>query len=385
MLVKALSLTDFRSYPQVELSLDPGVNVLLGRNGQGKTNLVEAIGYLATLSSHRVATDAPLVRTDAQMAIIRLELQADGRTTLIELAIEPGKAKRARINRSPTPRASAILGLAQVVTFAPEDLALVKGDPTDRRRFLDDLLIQRRPLMASVRADYERVLKQRNALLRSTSTARRAPMEQIERTLSVWDEQLADHGAALTAARVALVGELRQPAADAYARISDEVSGHLVVGYESAVERWLPGPPADENLPSHVGLWREALLAAIADRRRDELDRGVTLVGPQRDDLSLRLGEQPARGYASHGESWSVSLALRLACFQVLRAEGEDPILILDDVFAELDARRRERLVSMIKDAEQVIITAAVGEDVPEGLDGRRFHVSRGTVIGEVA
>ena len=387
MHVTVLSLTDFRSYEQAELALSPGVNVFLGRNGHGKTNLVEAIGYLATLGSHRVATDAPLVREGAALALVKMELQSAGRTALLEVVIEPGKAKRARVNRSPIPKASGILGIARVVTFAPEDLALVKGDPGDRRRFLDDLLVQRRPLIASIRADYDRVLKQRNALLRSTGAARRANSPDVERTLAVWDEQLADHGAALTAARVALVAQLREPTAACYAHLSDAPEGAasgpcLDLRYSSAVQSWLPGA-APDHLPSEPEPWREALIAAMGQRRREEMERGLTLVGPQRDDLELRLGAHPAKGYASHGESWSIALALRLASFQLLRSQGEDPILILDDVFAELDTRRRARLAEMTSDAEQVIITAAVVEDVPAGLDGRRFHVDKGTVLAE--
>ncbi|MFM7145985.1 MAG: DNA replication/repair protein RecF [Actinomycetales bacterium] len=387
-----LELTDFRSYASVTLSLHPGINVILGRNGQGKTNLIEAIGYLATLGSHRVATDAPLVRSGAATALLRLQVDAAGRSTLLELAIEPGKAKRARINRSPVPRAAAILGIARVVTFAPEDLALVKGDPTERRRFLDDLLVQQRPLLASTRADYDRVLKQRNALLRSTSVARRSAGSEVDRTLAVWDEQLAELGATLTAARIRLVQDIEQPAVDAYSEISGpsvtepaDSSTNLSLRYVSAVERWLDRPDVPVDLPTEVEPWRAALLSAIADRRREEMDRGVTLVGPQRDDLELRLGDQPAKGYASHGESWSIALALRLACYRLLAATGEDPILVLDDVFAELDARRRSRLVQMVREAEQVIITAAVAEDVPAGLDGHRFEVTTGRVtVGQL-
>ena len=385
MFVRELWLKDFRSYPLAELNLSRGVNVLIGPNGHGKTNLVEAIGYLATLSSHRVATDAPLVHSGAASAMLRIDLQAGSRSSTIEVIIEPGRAKRARINRAPTPKVSAILGIAHVVTFAPEDLALVKGDPSDRRRFLDEVLVQRRPLVASIRADYERVLKQRNALLRSRGTARRAPSGEVERTLSVWDEQLAEHGAALIAARVALVQELSQPASGAYLRISDDAERRLALNYESAVEGWLPEDDQGVSLPSHAEPWRRAMLDGIARRRNEELDRGITLVGPQRDDLHLRLGEHPAKGYASHGESWSIALALKLACFEIMRVDGEDPILILDDVFAELDSRRRARLVSLIHGAEQVIITAAVAEDVPTEIDGRRYLVGRGVVTEDVA
>lgn len=377
MWVSALRLTDFRSYPQVELTLGAGVTTFVGQNGQGKTNLVEAIAYAATLGSHRVATDAPLVRQGAERAILGVEVQRDDRTVLIELEINPGKANRARINRSPVPRARDVLGLLHTIVFAPEDLALVKGDPSDRRRFLDDLLIQRAPRMQGVKADYDRVLKQRNTLLKSASAARRAPAEDVARTLEVWDEQLATLGADISAARIALVDDLRPWLQDSYDVIAGGAqavsSAEADVAYVSALSR-------DGELPSTRAAWRDALLEGMAARRREEIDRGVTLVGPHRDDVALTIGTMPAKGFASHGESWSLALGLRLASLEVLRSDGGDPVLILDDVFAELDAPRRRRLSERVAGTTQVLLTAAVGEDVPAELDGRRLHVTRGSV-----
>lgn len=375
MRVERLSLTDFRSYSQAEIEFRPGVSVLLGPNGQGKTNLIEAVGYLATLGSHRVATDAPLVRAGAERAVVRALAVRDGRQALVELEITPGRANRARINRSPVPRPREILGLVRTVLFAPEDLALVKGEPAERRRFLDDLLVQRTPRLAGVRSDYDRVLRQRNALLKSAGVARRGSLEEVVHTLEVWDEQLADLGAGLLAARQDLVAALAPFAAAAYEQVAPS-GDPLGLAYASALTD-------DGVLPRDAASLRAAVLAALERRRKEELDRGVTLVGPHRDDLTLTLGALPAKGYASHGESWSVALALRLASYELLRADAGadgDPILVLDDVFAELDAGRRARLAALVAPAGQVIVTAAVPADVPDGLDGERFEVSDGQV-----
>jgi DNA replication and repair protein RecF len=370
MRVSHLSLADFRSYAAVELPLDPGVTALVGPNGQGKTNLVEAIGYVATLDSHRVATDAPLVRLGAERAVVRVAVERDGRQTLVELELNPGKANRARINRSPVPRPREVLGVLRTVLFAPEDLALVKGDPGERRRMLDELLVARQPRFAGVRSDYDRVLKQRNALLKSSFAAKRAGGDL--RTLDVWDAHLAAAGAELLAARLELVEALRPLVDKAYAAVSDG-AGPTRVDYKSSLG---PDAPLDAD--------RDVLAAALQNemsrQRQAELERGVSLVGPHRDDLVLGLGELPAKGYASHGESWSFALALRLAGYDLLRADGGEPVLVLDDVFAELDARRRDRLAELVAPAEQVLITAAVAEDVPERLAGARVDVMGGEV-----
>lgn len=375
--MKALRLTDFRIYESAEVDLEAGVTTFVGPNGQGKTNLVEAVGYAAVLGSHRVANDAPLVRVGADRAVIGLDVVRGDRTAVIEIEINPGRANRARINRSPAKRARDVLGIVRTVLFAPEDLALVKGDPSDRRRYLDDLLVQRAPRMLGVRSDYERILKQRNALLRSATAARRTNSQHVARTLEVWDEQLADVGADLVAARVALVEELQPHLAEAYALIA---GGEGAVSSVDAVMTYQSSLGSDAELSTDRATWRTQLLAGIDSRRRDELDRGVTLVGPQRDDLALSLGATPAKGYASHGESWSIALAMRIAGFEVLRSDGDDPILILDDVFAELDVSRRLRLSQRVAGCTQVLVTAAVAEDVPAELCGRRIRVIAGSV-----
>jgi DNA replication and repair protein RecF len=373
MYVSHLSLTDFRSYDNLELPLAPGISVFQGPNGHGKTNLAEAIGYLATLTSHRVASDAPLVRLGAERAVIRGVVVRDMRPTLLEVEINPGKANRARINRAPVPRAREILGLVRTVAFAPEDIVVVKGDPAERRRFLDDLLVTRLPRYAGVRADYERVLKQRNALLKTAGVARAGRRGGADlSTLEVWDAHLARFGAELLAGRLELVDLLRPLVAKAY----DEVArgaGDARLDYRSSLG-------ADADLAGERAVLAAAYLDAIRARRREELDRGTSLVGPHRDELLLSLGDMPARGYASHGECWSFALALRLATYDLLRSDGGEPVLVLDDVFAELDVARRDRLAELVAPAEQVLVTAAVAADVPQVLSGARFEVMAGAV-----
>lgn len=380
MYVRALQVADFRSWEAADLVFEPGPSVLVGQNGQGKTNLVEAIGYVATLSSHRVATDAPLVRQGAARSVVRAAVVHHGRELLVELEITPGKANRARVNRAPVPRPREVLGILRTVLFAPEDLALVRGDPGERRRFLDDLLVLRAPRFAGVRADYERVLKQRGALLKTAGAARRAGSSGDIRTLDVWDGHLARHGAVLLAARLDLVAALQPLVSAAYAGVAPE-SRPAEVKYRSCLGAALPegygvagGPPAD------IATLEAVLLEEVAKVRTQEIDRGVSLIGPHRDELELILGSTPAKGYASHGESWSFALALRLAAFELLRAEDVEPVLILDDVFAELDRRRRQRLAEVAAAAEQVLVTAAVAEDVPAELAGARYEVGEGKV-----
>ncbi len=363
-----LSLTDFRSYTEVELPLEPGVTALVGPNGQGKTNLVEAVGYLATFGSHRVASDVALVRSGASRAVVRGLVVRDGRQVLLEVEINPGKANRARLNKSPVSRPREILGVLRTVLFAPEDLALVKGDPGERRRFLDELLVARAPRLSGVRSDYERVLKQRNALLKSAALARRSGNTDL-RTLDVWDAHLSRAGAELIAARLELVEAMRPLVDKAYAAVA-RGSASVSVEYESSLGERDPQPDRD--------VLNAQLLAALAGARNDELDRGVTLTGPHRDELLLKINNLPARGYASHGESWSLALALRLGSYELLCSDGGEPVLMLDDVFAELDNDRRERLAELVAPAEQVLITAAVAGDVPEMLSGARFDVMEG-------
>jgi DNA replication and repair protein RecF len=377
MHVTHLSLVDFRSYPTAELVLERGVTALVGPNGQGKTNLVEAIGYVASHSSHRVSNDAPLVRSGTSRAVVRCAIARDDRTALIELEIVPGGTNRARINRSPLTRPREALGVLRTVLFAPEDLAVVKGDPDGRRRFLDELLVTRSPRFAGVRSDYDRVLRQRNALLKNAAADRRRGAEHFESTLDVWDSHLATAGAELLAGRLRLVRELSPLVAKAYAAVS-QGQGDAASDYRSSL---------GEDVTATAAVDREQLqtrmLEALAKNRPAELDRGVSLVGPHRDDLVLTLGGLPARGYASHGESWSFALALRLASYELLSSDGgaeAEPVLILDDVFAELDVGRRKRLAELVAGAEQVIVTAAVAADVPEGLDGARVDVMAGKV-----
>jgi len=374
MYLERLALTDFRSYREVELPLEPGASAFVGPNGQGKTNLVEAAGYLATLGSHRAATDAPLIRLGAERAVLRASIVNGARRALVEVEINPGKANRARVNHGPVPRARDVLGLLRAVLFAPEDLALVKGDPSERRRFLDELLVAQAPRIAGVRQDYDRVLKQRNALLKSAGATVRAGRGDL-RTLEVWDAHLAAAGAELLAARLRLVSALGPLVEKSYDAVSGD-GGPTVLDYRCSL-----GP--DVELVAERDVLAAAMRAELSKVRSSELERGVSLVGPHRDDLLLRLGPLPARGYASHGESWSYALALRLAAFELLRADsttGTDPVLILDDVFAELDADRRERLAELACGAEQVLVTAAVAADVPQLLSGARFDVMGGEV-----
>jgi DNA replication and repair protein RecF len=379
--VSHLSLHDFRSYPEAEVRLGPGVTAFVGRNGQGKTNLVEAVDYIARLASHRVAGDAPLVRFGADHAVVRAAVVRDGREAVLEVQINPGRSNRARVNRSPLPRARELLGLVRTVLFSPEDLALVKGDPSERRAFLDDLLVQRAPRYAGVRADYDRILKQRNSLLKTAGVARRQgrSSDSALSTLEVWNSHLSRTGAELLAARLVLVEDLRPYVAAAYEAVAQGATRtDATMTYKPSLEL-----PADvDGVPSRD---REelaaALLAEVERRRDDEIDRGVSLVGPHRDDLTLGIGPLPVKGYASHGESWSMALSLRLASYDLLRAGGDDPILILDDVFAELDTERRERLAELVAGAEQVLVTAAVPEDIPAVLAGARIDVVDGKVL----
>jgi DNA replication and repair protein RecF len=382
--VSHLTLHDFRSYESADVPLDPGVTAFVGRNGQGKTNLVEAIDYLSRLTSHRVATDAPLVRAGSERAVVRAAVVKDGRTAVLEVEINPGRANRARVNKSVLPRTRDLVGLVRTVLFSPEDLALVKGDPSERRRFLDDLLVLRTPRLAGLRADYDRVLKQRNSLLKSMVAARRGRRDDefAASTLVVWDEQLAQHGAELLAARVGLVDDLRPYVGKAYEAVARGASREdAELDYRSTV-------PLTDDLGA-------SFLATLADRRKDELDRGLSLAGPHRDDLLLTLAptgngdgsagdKLPVKGYASHGESWSFALALRLAAYDLLRADGDEPILVLDDVFAELDSERRTQLAELVAGAEQVLVTAAVPADVPDVLSGARFVVAGGEVTRDV-
>ena len=379
MHLSSLGLVDFRSYAQAQVSLEPGATVVVGLNGQGKTNLVEAICFLATQNSHRVAKDAPLVRRGADRAIISGRVRWQDREQSIELEINVSGANRARVAGAPR-RTREALGILRAVLFAPEDLALVKGDPAGRRRFLDDLLVSMAPRFAGVLADLDRVVKQRSALLKSAASARRRGVggAGVAETLGVWNDQLAVLGAEVTAERLRILARLAGPIAQSYEAVAPG-SAPASVGYASAWWGSQEAITAETEVPDRADL-RDALSVAMAEREREELDRGVSLVGPQRDDLYFGLGELPVKGYASHGESWSVALALRLASYRLLAdglESGGDPVLLLDDVFAELDEQRRLRLAELVAPAEQVLVTAAVAADVPGALRGRSLSVVR--------
>ena len=398
MQLTALELTDFRSYPRLQLPVQPGITVMVGKNGQGKTNIVEALWYLATLSSHRVPHDAALVRRGESTAIIRASFLRAGRPLQVDLEITPGKSNRARLQGRNVSRLRDLLGEVRAVLFAPEDLGLVKADPEGRRRFLDELLFVIAPRFASIKADYDRVLKQRSNLLKQMRSMRRGgagksvggldPAESASSTLEVWDQQLARYGAELLRARLHLVNRLRPHLGYSYLRVATdegaeqslslppdqrgEVSSPADIAYRSTVLDELGAVPGD--LPPTARI-QEVLLKLLAARHDEEIDRGVTLSGPHRDDMEIRLHDFPAKGYASHGESWSLALALRLASYDLLRLEEGDlgdgePILILDDVFSELDVHRRERLGRIITGAFQVLITTANDTDIPDSLDG---------------
>ncbi|ATG56372.1 DNA replication/repair protein RecF [Brachybacterium ginsengisoli] len=402
MQLTALDLTDFRSYPRLTLPIQPGITVLVGQNGQGKTNIVEAVWYLATLSSHRVPHDAALVHRGNSTAIVRASFVRAGRPLQVDLEITPGKSNRARLQGQNVARLRDLLGEVRAVLFAPEDLGLVKADPEGRRRFLDELLFEIAPRFASVKADYDRVLKQRSNLLKQMRSMRRGgsgrsvggldPADSAASTLEVWDQQLARSGAELLRARLHLVNRLSPHLGYSYLRVSTdegadqaldlppdqrgEVSSPAAIRYRSTVLDQLETPVG--SLPASREL-EETMMTMLAAGRDEEIDRGSTLTGPHRDDMEIRLHDFPAKGYASHGESWSLALALRLASYDLLRLEEGDlgdgePILILDDVFSELDTRRRERLGRIVTDASQVLITTANDSDIPDSLDGE-IHV----------
>jgi len=392
VIVAQLSLVDFRNYATLEIGLVPGPNVFVGANGQGKTNLVEAIAYLSTLGSHRVSTDQALIRSGADAAIVRARLEHADRDVLLEVQLNRTGANRAQVNRVPVKPRELPRHIATVL-FAPEDLALVRGEPSGRRRFLDQLLVQLSPRFAGILADYDRVLRQRNSLLKSARGARVA--ESQLSTLELWDERLVELGSSIIDGRAELVERLRPHVAKAYVGIAGP--GHRA---DLALELTTRGsqpedggePPATTGQDDAAGSAGTDTVdsttvaefrAALARVRRAELDRGLSLVGPHRDDLNLVLNDLPARGYASHGESWSLALSLKLASAALLRAESQfgDPVVVLDDVFAELDESRRAQLADAIGDYEQVLITAAVLGDVPTDLAGHTVHIRAGAVV----
>ena len=354
-----LSLKNFRSYSELDLPLAPGITIFLGRNGEGKTNIVESILYMAFLSSHRTSGDLPLVKLGESAAYTRAKIQHPDREMLVELEINAEKANRARINQNPIRSQKELFGLLQCVYFSPEDMDLVRGDPTERRRFIDQILTLRSPRMAGVISDYERSVRQRNALLKT-----RASLTSLE----PWDQQVAKFGAEIIAARLSLLAEFNPYFSKIYANISAEKPAHIT--YKSSIDN--PSVNSQENY--------SVLINTMMERRNQELDRGLTLVGPHRDDLILNLGDHLVKGYASHGESWSIALSLKLAAYELLISEGSKPILILDDVFSELDEERRTQLISLAQSAEQTFITVAVEGDLPKDLTGTTYLVKNGSV-----
>lgn len=359
MRINKLALTNFRSYPSLELELGPGVITFIGDNGSGKTNIAESLIYLAFLSSHRVANNVPLISLGSQQAIIRTEIERDDHVLNIDLEINASKANRARINGNPTRSQREILGACQIVYFSPEDLDLVRGEPGGRRDFLDRLLITRTPRMAGVIADYERVVKQRNALLKTRSSTN---------TLVPWNEQLIKFGAQLTADRITLIEALNPWVTKNYTNLNEVKPASIA--YKCSSEG------VSNNFENNL----EVLTKRLEEVAYQEIERGISLIGPHRDDLHLQIGDFPAKGYASHGESWSMAISLRIGSFNLLKSEGSEPILILDDVFAELDTSRRKQLMSATQLAEQTIITAAVESDLPKELLTQKFYVTPGVV-----
>ena len=381
MHVKHLTLSNFRNYSTVELPLAQGINLLVGKNGQGKTNLAEAIFYSATLSSHRVSGYLPLIKQGETKAIIRLLARFEDRENLLELELNTEGSNRARINKSETPRVRDVLGYVNAVIFSPEDLDIVKRDPSNRRAFIDELIVQLTPRMAGVYSDYERVLKQRNTLLKSARnmSASAAGLS----TLDSWDQSLVRIGSEIIAARFDITSRIAPYLQAAYAAIADEKNDPSIRVKSSLATNDIDSDGSETFLNTGD---RQELEKLFQDRlaavRNKEMERGITLVGPHRDDLLLLLGTLPAKGYISHGESWSYALALKLASADLIRkdAKAGDPVLILDDVFAELDSTRRSRLAALVSHNEQVIITAAVAEDVPSELSATRFSVLAGSL-----
>jgi DNA replication and repair protein RecF len=373
--VRNLSLHDFRSWEQVSIELTTGTTLFVGRNGFGKTNLLEALYYLSGLRSHRVSTDQPLIRSGAEQAKLSATVENDGRELTVDLMIAASKANKVAINGAPRRRPRDILGILRTVMFAPEDLSLVRGDPGERRRFADELIAGRGPRWAAAKADYDRVLRQRAALLKTASAALRrggGDADSVISTLDVWDAQLADYGAQVTAARIDLVSELEPHVRQAYSTIAPQ-SRPASMHYRSSVSENVI--PADGE-KADVEYIEALMLNDLSVLRKKEIERGVCLVGPHRDDIELMLGNEPAKGFASHGESWSMALSLRLGSVELARADGVEPVLMLDDVFAELDVLRREKLAEVAAGAEQVLITAAVADDIPAQIGGRTVGIN---------
>ena len=359
MLITNLNLANYRSYTTLDLQLESGVSIFVGKNGEGKTNIAESILYLTFLNSHRASGNIPLIKLGNQSAYIRAKIKYPEREILVELEINGEKANRAKVNQNPVRSQKEIFGIVQTIYFSPEDLDIVRGDPSERRRFIDQLLTLRSPRIAGVISDYERAVKQRNSLLKTRASTD---------ALSPWDKQVAELGGELITLRMLALDELKPIFNQVYKDISDTKPAEIV--YKSSIEN--PSLNQDEN--------SEKIMERLINNRGAELDRGLTLTGPHRDDLLLILGDHLVKGYASHGESWSIALSLKLATYNLLKSDGLSPILILDDVFSELDEERRERLAKIAKGADQTIITVAVENDLPKSITGTKFLVRAGMV-----
>jgi len=359
VLITNLNLNNYRSYTTLDLALDPGVSIFVGKNGEGKTNIAEAVLYLTFLSSHRASGNTPLIKLGNQSAYIRAKVKYPEREILVELEINSDKANRAKVNQNQVRSQKEIFGIVQTIYFSPEDLDIVRGDPSERRRFIDQLLTLRSPRIAGVISDYERAVKQRNSLLKTRASAD---------ALNPWDKQVAELGGELITLRMLALDELKPIFNQVYKDISDTKPAEIV--YKSSIEN--PSLNQDEN--------SEKIMERLVNNRGAELDRGLTLTGPHRDDLLLILGDHLVKGYASHGESWSIALSLKLATYNLLKLDGLSPILILDDVFSELDEERRERLAEIAKGADQTIITVAVENDLPKSITGTKYLVRAGAV-----
>jgi DNA replication and repair protein RecF len=359
VLISNLNLTNYRSYSTLDLILKPGISIFVGKNGEGKTNIAEAILYLTFLSSHRASGNTPLIKLGNQSAYIRAKVKYPEREILVELEINSDKANRAKVNQNQVRSQKEIFGIVQTIYFSPEDLDIVRGDPSERRRFIDQLLTLRSPRVAGVISDYERAVKQRNSLLKT-----RASID----ALNPWDKQVAELGGELITLRMSALDELQPLFNQVYKGISESKPAQII--YKSSIEN--PTLNQSEN--------SEKILERLVNNHSAELERGLTLTGPHRDDLPLILGEHLVKGYASHGESWSIALSLKLATYNLLKSDGLSPILILDDVFSELDEERRERLVEIAKKAEQTIITVAVENDLPKSIMGNKYLVKSGAV-----
>ena len=359
MLITNLNLTNYRSYSTLDLSLNEGISIFVGKNGEGKTNIAESILYLTFLNSHRASGNTPLVKLGNQSAYIRAKVKYPEREILVELEINSEKANRAKVNQNPVRSQKEIFGIVQTIYFSPEDLDLVRGDPSERRRFIDQLLTLRSPRIAGVITDYDRAVKQRNSLLKTRASSD---------ALIPWDKQVAELGGELISLRMKALGELNPIFNNIYKDISETKPAEIL--YKSSIEN--PSLEASENT--------NKIMERLVNNRGVELERGLTLTGPHRDDLTLMLGDHLVKGYASHGESWSIALALKLSTYQLLKSDGLSPILILDDVFSELDEDRREKLAQIAQGAQQTIITVAVENDLPKSLTGSKYLVKSGTV-----